>query len=59
LENGWIAAGHYRAGLQMSASTAVVMADLLAGNSPPIDIAPFSATRFAKAAVSMAMAGHR
>ena len=43
--NVFIAAGHYRSGLQMASGTAVMMADLLAGGSPPIDITPFSLQR--------------
>lgn len=38
LENAWIAAGHLRAGLQLSPATAVVMSTLLRGQQPTIDI---------------------
>ncbi len=37
----YVAAGHFRAGLHLSCGTAVVMADLMEGKQPVIDIAPF------------------
>jgi glycine oxidase len=37
-ENGWIAAGHFRAGIQLSPATAVVMGSLMLGETPPIDV---------------------
>ncbi len=49
LENAFLAAGHYRSGLQLSTGTAVVMANLISGESPPIDIAPFRIDRHADA----------
>jgi glycine oxidase len=44
--NAWIAAGHFRAGLQMSASTAVVLADLMEGRPPALDLTAFRVERF-------------
>lgn len=44
-DNGWIAAGHFRAGLSMSCSTAVVMAQLMNGEQPQIDLTPFRVDR--------------
>jgi glycine oxidase len=41
LENAFVAAGHYRAGLFLSTGTAVVMSCLMRGERPPIDLAPF------------------
>jgi glycine oxidase len=39
--------GHYRSGILLSALTGEVIADLVAGRSPSIDLAPFSPARFA------------
>lgn len=41
LENAFVAAGHFRSGLYLSPGTAVVMADLLSGHAPRIDLSPF------------------
>jgi glycine oxidase len=38
-ENAWIAAGHFRAGIQLSPATAVVMRSLMIGETPALDIA--------------------
>jgi glycine oxidase len=38
LENIWLATGHFRAGLQLSPATAVVMRSLILGQAPPIDV---------------------
>jgi glycine oxidase len=40
------AAGHFRSGILLSALTADVIAALVMGRRPPIDLAPFSAARF-------------
>jgi glycine oxidase len=40
--------GHYRSGILLSALTGEVVADLVAGRAPAIDLAPFSAARFTK-----------
>jgi glycine oxidase len=40
--------GHYRSGILLSALTGEVIADLVAGRSPSIDLAPFSTARFAQ-----------
>ena len=45
LENAFLAAGHFRSGLQLSAGTAVVMAQLLAGEPPPVGLAPYRVDR--------------
>ena len=45
LKNAWLATGHYRAGLQLSPATAVVMGCLLQEKNPPIDVSPLSITR--------------
>jgi glycine oxidase len=47
-ENAFLAAGHFRSGLQLSAGTALVMANLLTGEPAPIDLAPFRVDRHAK-----------
>lgn len=41
LDNVFVAAGHFRSGLHMSPGTAVVMADLIVGKPPAIDLTPF------------------
>jgi len=40
-ENLWVAAGHFRAGLQLSAATAVVMSEALAGRPTRISLDQF------------------
>lgn len=45
LENAFIAAGHFRAGLHQSTGTAVLMADLVTAAPPSFDPAPFSLER--------------
>ena len=37
----YVAAGHFRSGLHLAPGTAVVMADLITGQSPPFDLEPF------------------
>lgn len=41
------ATGHYRSGILLSALTGEVVADLIAGRPPSIDLAPYSPRRFA------------
>lgn len=41
----FVAAGHFRSGLQLSPGTAVVMSQLLRGEKPAIDLAPFAVER--------------
>lgn len=45
LPNVWVAAGHFKAGLQLSTGTAVVLADELEGGQASIDLSPFSPSR--------------
>jgi len=45
LDNGFVAAGHFRSGLYLSPGTAVVLADLIAGKTPSIDLRPFRVSR--------------
>jgi glycine oxidase len=40
------AAGHFRCGVLLSALTGQVIADLIAGRKPPVDLTPFSPARF-------------
>jgi glycine/D-amino acid oxidase-like deaminating enzyme len=40
------AAGHFRSGILLSALTGQVIADLVSGRIPPIDLAAFSPARF-------------
>ncbi len=45
LENAFIAAGHFRAGLQLSTGTAVILSQLIRGLEPAIDISSFRVDR--------------
>ena len=45
LENGYLAAGHYRHGLHLSTGTAVVMSQLIRGEKPQVDLTPFRVDR--------------
>ncbi len=45
LENAWVAAGHFRGGLQLSTGTAVVMNQLMAGEQTDVDLTPFRLDR--------------
>jgi len=44
--NAWLAFGHGHVGLTAAAPTGAIIADLIAGRAPFIDIAPFAAERF-------------
>jgi len=44
--NVMYAAGHFRSGILLSAVTGEVIADLVKGRAPSIDVAPFSPARF-------------
>lgn len=47
LQSGrFVATGHYRNGILLAPATAVVMADLLEGRSPAVDLSAFSPLRF-------------
>ena len=43
----WIATGHGMMGVSMSAATGQLIADLISGNAPAVDPAPYSPARFA------------
>jgi glycine oxidase len=45
LEDAYVAAGHFRSGLYLSAATAVVMSQLMRGEEPEIDLTPFRVGR--------------
>ena len=45
LSNTFVAAGHFRTGLYLSPATAMVMSQLLCGEQPQIDLAPFRVGR--------------
>ncbi len=45
IHNAVVAAGHFRAGIHQSAGTAVLVADLVTGRTPALDLAPFAADR--------------
>jgi glycine oxidase len=46
MPNQFLATGHYRNGILLAPATARVMAQLLTGESPAIDLSPFSPFRF-------------
>jgi glycine oxidase len=41
LDNGFVATGHFRSGLQLSPATAVLMAQLMRGQRPEVDLETF------------------
>jgi glycine oxidase len=45
IENAWLATGHFRAGIQLSAATAVIMRSLILGQELPVDVANLAANR--------------
>jgi glycine oxidase len=47
-DNLWIGAGHFRSGLQMSPGTALILSQLILGNSSPISLEGFAPDRFRK-----------
>ena len=49
-DNAIIATGHFKAGLQTSAGTAKVIADLVEHKTPEIDLTPFSPNRVGRSA---------
>ncbi len=44
-ERKWIAAGHFRNGILLAPGTASVLADLITGRRPQVDLAPFTPHR--------------
>jgi glycine oxidase len=44
-ENVWVAAGHFRAGIQLSPATARIMAQLICGEEPIVPVEAFRLTR--------------
>ncbi len=46
VRGAFYAAGHFRSGILLSALTGELIADLVAGRNPSIDLAPFSPARF-------------
>ena len=46
MANVFYAAGHFRSGILLSAITGEVIADLVKGRQPSIDLTPFSPARF-------------
>lgn len=47
----FIAAGHFRNGILLAPATAVLMADLVQGRTPSLDLSPFSPRRFTQTAL--------
>jgi glycine oxidase len=45
-ERSFAATGHYRNGILLAPATAVLLADLISGNPPAIDLTPFDPQRF-------------
>ncbi|MBF6569578.1 MAG: glycine oxidase ThiO [Candidatus Binataceae bacterium] len=52
LPNVLYAAGHFRSGILLSALTGEVIADLVKGRQPSLDLTPFSAARFTQQGVA-------
>jgi glycine oxidase len=46
-DNAWVAAGHFRSGLQWSTGTALVLGQLMRGLTPSVDLGPFRPDRLA------------
>lgn len=44
-ENVWLAAGHFRAGIQLSPATALVLTETLLGKEPAVSLEPFRLDR--------------
>lgn len=44
-ENALVATGHFKTGLQLSTATAIVLADLVEGKDPAVDLKPLSPSR--------------
>ena len=44
-ENAFVATGHFKTGLQLSPATAIVLADLVEGKNPDVDLKPLSPSR--------------
>ncbi len=57
VSNAVVAAGHLRAGLHQSAGTAAIVADLVEGREPAINIAPFAPNRRPGPATSESSSG--
>lgn len=57
VDNAWISAGHFRAGLHQSTGSAVLLADLITGRPPHLDPAPFAPGRPRPAAGASAPPG--
>jgi glycine oxidase len=47
IEGYFVATGHFRDGILLAPITAKIMAQIITGNKPSIDVSKFSATRFA------------
>ena len=45
IENAFVATGHFKDGLHLSTGTAIVMADLIEGKTPSINLQPFNTLR--------------
>jgi glycine oxidase len=48
LDNLLIAAGHFRAGIQLSPATALLLEELLLGRKPSVPLEPFRLDRFSR-----------
>jgi len=47
-ENVFVAAGHFRAGIQLSAATALALKELILGQRPSLSLEPFAPGRFSR-----------
>ena len=48
LKNLWLATGHGMLGVSMSAITGLLLSEVICGRTPSLDVAPYSAQRFAR-----------
>lgn len=46
LENGWVATGHNMLGVSLASGTGRLMAEMIAGEKPHLDVSAFSPSRF-------------
>ena len=53
-DNLWVAAGHFRSGIQLSPATGMVVRDLLLGRAPPVAVESFRVDRPRQPAAPMA-----
>jgi glycine oxidase len=50
MDNVFVAAGHFRAGIQLSPATALLLEELLLGKTLSVTLEPFRLDRFSRSA---------